>query len=105
MPSCVVADSCSSRSNAPAWECSAAAPAARHSHPAPALAVEARRWSVGTCSHAGAWEREDDLSLNRYREVEHVHAEHAAPTDIIRELREIEAAISAGLTRLEGMLG
>ena len=45
------------------------------------------------------------MSLNRYREVEHVHAEHAAPTDIIRELREIEAAISAGLTRLEGMLG
>jgi len=171
MPSCVVADSCSSRSHAPAWECSAAAPAARHSHPAPALADEARRWSVGTCSHAGACEREDkrnpllppekfgptprgplaeedharnnlpdllrrwkarddnererprtaqsfcvpkaeiaasgtyDLSLNRYREVEHVHVEHDAPADIVRELREIKAAISAGLTRLEGMLG
>ena len=46
-----------------------------------------------------------DLSLNRYREVEHVHVEHDAPADIVRELREIKAAISAGLTRLEGMLG
>jgi type I restriction enzyme M protein len=45
------------------------------------------------------------LSLNRYREVEHVHLEHDAPADIVRGLREIEAAISAGLTRLEGMLG
>jgi type I restriction enzyme M protein len=45
-----------------------------------------------------------DLSLNRYREVEHVHVEHDAPADIIRELREIEAEISTGLTRLEEML-
>jgi hypothetical protein len=35
----------SSRSHAPAWECRPAAPAARH---------PTRRWSVGTCSHAGA---------------------------------------------------
>jgi type I restriction enzyme M protein len=45
-----------------------------------------------------------DLSLNRYREVEHVQVEHDAPADIIRELREIEAEISTGLTRLEEML-
>ena len=45
-----------------------------------------------------------DLSLNRYREVEHVHVEHDAPADIIRELREIEAEIAQGLTRLEEML-
>ena len=45
-----------------------------------------------------------DLSLNRYREVEHVHVEHDAPADIIRELREIEAEIAQVLTRLEEML-
>jgi len=45
-----------------------------------------------------------DRSLNRYREVELVHVEHAAPTDIIGELRLIEAEISLGLTRLEEML-
>lgn len=38
-----------------------------------------------------------DLSLNRYKEVEHEHVEHDAPADIIRELREMEAEISAGL--------
>jgi hypothetical protein len=31
--------------------------------------------------------------------------EHEAPADIIRELRDIEGEISAGLTRLEEMLG
>jgi len=46
-----------------------------------------------------------DLSLNRYREVEHEHVEHEAPADIIRDLREIEGGISKGLTRLEEMLG
>jgi type I restriction enzyme M protein len=46
-----------------------------------------------------------DLSLNRYKEVEHEHVEHDAQKDIIRELREIEEEISAGLTRLEEMLG
>lgn len=46
-----------------------------------------------------------DLSLNRYKEVEHAHVEHDAPKDIIRELREIEVEIANGLTRLEQMLG
>jgi type I restriction enzyme M protein len=46
-----------------------------------------------------------DLSLNRYKEVEHEHVEHNAPADIIRELREIEGEISTGLTRLAEMLG
>lgn len=46
-----------------------------------------------------------DLSLNRYKEVEHEQVEHDAPADIIRELREIEKEISQGLTRLEEMLG
>jgi type I restriction enzyme M protein len=46
-----------------------------------------------------------DLSLNRYKEIEHEEVEHEDPKDIIRELREIEGEISEGLTRLEEMLG
>jgi type I restriction enzyme M protein len=46
-----------------------------------------------------------DLSLNRYKEIEHEHVEHDAPADIMRELWEIEGEISKGLTRLEEMLG
>ena len=46
-----------------------------------------------------------DLSLNRYKEVEHEAVEHPAPREIIAELRQIEREISDGLTRLEEMLG
>jgi type I restriction enzyme M protein len=46
-----------------------------------------------------------DLSLNRYKEVEHEDQTHAAPADIIRELRALEKDISGGLTKLEDMLG
>lgn len=46
-----------------------------------------------------------DLSLNRYREVEHEEQKHDAPADIIRELRKLEGEISQGLTKLEAMLG
>jgi type I restriction enzyme M protein len=46
-----------------------------------------------------------DLSLNRYKEIEHDDVEHEDPRAIILELREIEAEISKGLTRLEEMLG
>jgi type I restriction enzyme M protein len=46
-----------------------------------------------------------DLSLNRYKEVEHEKAEHDLPADIIRELRAIEAEISEGLDKLEEMVG
>jgi type I restriction enzyme M protein len=38
-----------------------------------------------------------DLSLNRYKEVEHEEQFHSAPADIIAELRELEKGISAGL--------
>jgi type I restriction enzyme M protein len=46
-----------------------------------------------------------DLSLNRYKEVEHEEQNHAASSDIIRELRVLEEEISSGLTKLEEMLG
>lgn len=49
----------------------------------------------------GSW----DLSLNRYKEIEHEEVEHAAPAEIIAELRALEAEIADGLDRLEGMLG
>lgn len=48
----------------------------------------------------GSW----DLSLNRYKEIEHEEVEHQAPAEIIAELREIEKEIAEGLDRLEGML-
>jgi type I restriction enzyme M protein len=48
----------------------------------------------------GSW----DLSLNRYKHVEHAEVEHAAPQDIIAELRAIEAEIAEGLDRLQEML-
>jgi type I restriction enzyme M protein len=46
-----------------------------------------------------------DLSLNRYKEVEHEEVEYAAPMEIIADLRKIEGEISDSLTRLEEMLG
>jgi type I restriction enzyme M protein len=46
-----------------------------------------------------------DLSLNRYREVEHAEVVHDAPAVIIAELRTLEQEIADGLTRLEEMLG
>ena len=45
-----------------------------------------------------------DLSLNRYKEVVHETAEHRPPTEIIAELRALEAEIAAGLDKLEAML-
>jgi type I restriction enzyme M protein len=48
----------------------------------------------------GSW----DLSLSRYKQVEHEAVTHAAPQDIIAELRAIEAEIAEGLDRLEEML-
>ncbi len=46
-----------------------------------------------------------DLSINRYKEVEHEEVEHQDPKAIIAELRTIEAEISDGLSQLEEMLG
>ena len=46
-----------------------------------------------------------DLSLNRYKKVEHEEQNHSTPADIIRELRALEEDISSGLTNLEEMLG
>ena len=49
----------------------------------------------------GSW----DLSLNRYKEIEHEEVDHQSPAEIIAELRKLEAEIAEGLDLLEGMLG
>ncbi len=49
----------------------------------------------------GSW----DLSLNRYKEVDHEKVEHQPPAEIIAELRAMEAEIAEGLDRLEALLG
>lgn len=46
-----------------------------------------------------------DLSLSRYKKVEHEEQTHASPTNIIRELRVLEEEISLGLATLEELLG
>jgi type I restriction enzyme M protein len=46
-----------------------------------------------------------DLSINRYKELEHEEQEHASPAVILRELRILEEEISEGLVALEEMVG
>jgi type I restriction enzyme M protein len=45
-----------------------------------------------------------DLSLNRYKEVEHDEVNYAPPKQLIVELTELEREIQVGLTRLTEML-
>ena len=46
-----------------------------------------------------------DLSLNRYKEVEHEEIAHESPTAILADLRRIEADIAEGMKQLEEMVG
>ncbi|RIK17080.1 MAG: DNA methyltransferase [Acidobacteria bacterium] len=45
-----------------------------------------------------------DLSLNRYKEVEHEEVEHRPPLEIIAEVEELEAEIAEGLDELKAIL-
>lgn len=45
-----------------------------------------------------------DLSINRYKEVEHAPVEHRPPKEIIAELKALEAEIAKGLDELGAML-
>lgn len=45
-----------------------------------------------------------DLSINRYKEIEHDELEHRSPEEILDELDALEGEIVAGLVRLRGML-
>jgi type I restriction enzyme M protein len=46
-----------------------------------------------------------DLSLNRYKEVEHEEVQHRHPKEILADLAVLETEILAGLKRLEETLG
>ncbi|MDX1999556.1 MAG: N-6 DNA methylase, partial [Thermoanaerobaculia bacterium] len=46
-----------------------------------------------------------DLSLNRYREVQHEEIHHRPPKEILAELAKLEEEIQQGMRELEGMLG
>jgi type I restriction enzyme M protein len=46
-----------------------------------------------------------DLSLNRYKEVEHKVTEHESPKVILKRLSALEEDIAKGQEELEGMLG
>ncbi len=45
-----------------------------------------------------------DLSLNRYKEVEHEQVEHRAPKEILADLWQLEEEIQRGMRELEAML-
>jgi len=45
-----------------------------------------------------------DLSLNRYKQMEHAEVVHDSPAAIIAELRALEKEISDGLAKLEAMV-
>jgi type I restriction enzyme M protein len=45
-----------------------------------------------------------DLSLNRYKEVEHDEVEHRAPSEIIADIEAIEDEIASGMAELKAML-
>ncbi|MBS1714920.1 MAG: SAM-dependent DNA methyltransferase [Armatimonadetes bacterium] len=45
-----------------------------------------------------------DLSLNRYKEIEHEEVEHRDPKEILAQLWKLEEEIQAGMRELEAML-
>jgi type I restriction enzyme M protein len=50
-------------------------------------------------------EKSNDLSFNRYGEVEHDETEHEAPQAILQKLAALEDKIQAGIAELQGILG
>ena len=45
-----------------------------------------------------------DLSINKYKQVEYTPVEYPPTSEILKELRDLEAEISRGLDELEGMV-
>ena len=58
-----------------------------------------------TVSKAEIAEQDYDLSLNRYKEIEYEEVEHRAPSEIIADIKKLNAEIDAGIAELEAMLG
>ena len=50
-------------------------------------------------------ENDYDLSINKYKKVEYVPVEYPPTSEILAELKELQAEIAKGLEKLEGMLG
>ena len=50
-------------------------------------------------------ENDYDLSINKYKKVEYVPVEYPPTSEILAELKELQAEIAKGLEELEGMLG
>ncbi|MDQ0867407.1 type I restriction-modification system subunit M [Arthrobacter globiformis] len=46
-----------------------------------------------------------DLSLNRYKEVEHEDIDHEQPADIIADLEKLEREITLGMAELKDLIG
>ena len=45
-----------------------------------------------------------DLSINKYKQVEYVPVAYQPTSEILKELRDLEAEINKGLEELEGMV-
>ena len=45
-----------------------------------------------------------DLSINKYKQVEYTPVEYPPISEILKELRDLEAEINKGLDELEGMV-
>jgi type I restriction enzyme M protein len=61
----------------------------------------AQSFCVGKAEIAGAGY---DLSFNRYKEVEHEETVHDSPTEIIAELKKLEADINEGMLKLQELI-
>ena len=51
------------------------------------------------------WEKNYDLSLNRYKETVYVEVQYEPPEEILKKLKLLESEIMQDLVELEGMLG
>ena len=50
-------------------------------------------------------ENDYDLSINKYKKIEYIPVEYPPTSEILAELKELQAEIANGLDELEGMLG
>jgi len=63
------------------------------------------RRKASACKKLTSWPAGYDLSLNRFREVEHEELVHESPAAILASLHQIEMEIAEGIKQLEEMVG